>query len=265
MPALSQNNLQTNMEEKNADFEQEGQSLDAFMDGEQENETSEESQTETNETEASQSEEGANTPQEDKPQPFHEHPRWKQREEEMKTLREENEGFKQSLKDVQAVQQSNQVTTLPQWWTKLYGNDSVSQEAYGEYSGHEKEQRNQIREEVRQEQQEFTQKQQDEQSKWDTWVQGEVTALQSEGNTFDKNELMKVAMDIRPTDEQGNISLRKSLDILNLKKSGNDKSKQERKRIAASTGQSIGGDAKDVTPSNVSLRNRSMTSLAQDY
>lgn len=205
---------------------------------------------------------------EEKPLPFHEHPRWKQLQDELKDLRE----FKDKAGDlpdkVEDIQKSQQSKTkeLPQWWVTLVGNDEAAATAFEQYDSYNQQQQASIKKEAIAEYEQQQQQASLEQKRWDKWVDDEVEALKSEGNTFDRNALLKVATEWQPTDEHGNVSLRKSLEILKMQESANKpavKPNEERKKVAALTTSTNKGGTETTTktPNMHSLRGKSMQEL----
>lgn len=267
----------TDVKKSGQELQEDEAFLETLEENEEEKETPSESSTDNNEDGDKPSQEGDksddkpkegeeadNTPTEDKPEPFHKHPRWKQVTEENQDLRARLE----ALEQVETPAPSQQDESLPRWWVDLAGDDDVSKNAYKGFQAQTKQDRDDIRKELVQEQQSVVDKQASEQTRWEQWVDLEVQNLKDEGETFDKNELMKVAVDMQPTDENGNISLRKSLQILRLQKaekSGEEKKKQtERKKLASDT---VSGGSGEETPStdvdSSMLRGKSFTALVQ--
>ena len=78
---------------------------------------------------------GDNTTEGEKPKdvPFHEHPRWKEREEELKELR----AFKEEVTDkFQELEKPHSKSgNIPDWFKELYGENEV---AWQKYEEHEK-------------------------------------------------------------------------------------------------------------------------------
>ena len=265
------------MEQKeNVEFEKEG-AIDidnlnqetSIFDGQQEG-NPEESQPEETKTDTDPSQEGEkNTPDESSEEekvPFHKHPRWIERENELKDLREFKEQFSDLPEKVETLQenQKSNTTDLPSDWVHLYGSDDASRQLY-EYNQKQREaDRELLRTELREEREAEIQREAEETKKWDEWVTSEIDVLKSEGNSFNKNELLKVALEVQPTDEEGNISLRKSLEILELRKEAKKGDSSSRKKIAANTATTSQGEqSPQKIASTNTLRNKSFLSLAQ--
>lgn len=205
----------------------------------------------------------------EKPEPFHKHPRWKKMQDENKDLRSELDDMNTTVDEIKDSQQPQGQTQLPDWWIKLAGSDDVSRSAYEGFTQQTKVTRDELREELIAEQEANLEEQQSEKQYWDSWVEEEVQTLKDSGKVFDKNELIKIAMEYQPTDDEGGISLTKAYDILSLKKlekdgKGKDKS-DARKKIASDTTSDGQGEQ---TPSNTidpqELRGKSFSALVQE-
>ena len=247
------------------DIKEEGvDELQELLGDEQEETTEDSSPEETEEsTDSEQSEDKEET--EEETVPFHKHPRWKQMQDDNKALREQIESQSGLAEKVEQIQQSqsNQDESLPKWWTTLYGNDDTSKTAYTEYNSHETDVRASIKQEIVNEQKAQVQQQNDESKKWDDWVDSEIDTLKAEGKTFDRNALMKVATEWQPTDANGNVSLRKSLEILEMQTASKEKPNTERKKVAALTSSNNQGASDGTTKvlTSQQMRGSSMQSL----
>ena len=75
------------------------------------------------------------------------------------------------------------------------------------------------------------------QKKEDEWVDKEIKKLEEEGLKFDRNELLKTALDYLPSDENGNISFQKAYNIMKATKPVSAPSKvvEEKKKVADMT------------------------------
>ena len=163
---------------------------------------------------------------------FDEHPRWKAREEELKGLREFRERAEPLLERLENPPEQN--TNIPSWFTTLYG---ANEEAWNQYKEYDSSRQKQIKEELRSEFEKEQAKRTTEQKRQDEWVETELKSLEAEGFKFNKNELMKVALDYLPTDQDGNISLKKAYDILNISKTHPQPNKvvEDKKKVADQT------------------------------
>lgn len=245
-----------------ADIKKEGE--DPFAELDTEKETPSESQPEKEHEEVipepEKKEEAPEIKEEDTP--FHK--RWEKREEKLNTEWEEKfESYKRSLESTIEEKTRKDDTTIPDWFSELYGDNQI---AWEKYEKHEQERAEAIKRQVIEEQEQARKKEAEESTKWERWVDDEVKKLSDEGLTFDKNELIKTVIDYRPTDDKGNYDLRKAYDILEMKKAKDtvaDKEKSDaRKAIADTTTKTTRGEPakKDyMTPSE--LRNKSWNQL----
>ncbi|MEK7091758.1 MAG: hypothetical protein AAB900_02095 [Patescibacteria group bacterium] len=174
------------------------------------------------------------TPEEGEPavfQAFHKHPRWQAVQEELKELREFRETASPLLEDIK--KSKSETETIPAWFSELYGENEA---AWNKYHDYDTEQRANLRKEIMDEISQQSTKSAEEQKKNDKWVEDELTTLESEGLKFNRNELMKVALEYLPTDNKGNISFRKALDIYEKTKPKEEKPNADaKKKIAAET------------------------------
>jgi len=249
---------------------------------EQETETPEESLTETKEEEESPSQEGEkededseessdessdSTSDETKTLPFHKNPRWKKMQEKNADLQSKLDDLSTSQTEIKESLKTSQAVELPDWWITLADKDETSQKAFRQYQAYNSSQRAEIKKELMAEQKAHTEEQAKESERWTNWVDESMDALKEEGLKFDSNELKKVAVDFQPLDADGNISLRKAYDILQLQKAAKkDTSKATAKKaVAAKTTSSNRGDSKEeFTPSTNSLRFKDHDTLMRD-
>lgn len=241
---------------------------------EEEKETPTESSSEDNQDGDEPSQEGGEESKGDsdentldeKPEPFHKHPRWQQ-------MRTENEDLKATLDElktrVDEGEKAQSPIEMPDWAAKAFGTDEVGKQIYQGFINQGKSDREQIREEILAEQEELATQQQQEQKKWDNWADEGIETLKENGKDFDRNELIKVAIEYQPTDDEGNISLDKAYAILSMQKAQKEadgKGKNNaRKKLASST---VSNNQGEPTPSNQidpkELRSKSFSALVQD-
>jgi len=211
-----------------------------------------------NNDEVAKPEEGEHTPE--KQVPFHEHPRWKEREKELEELRAFREEASSKLAEIDSRQNEDNEVQIPRWFSTLYGENSEAWEAYQEHSQEEREQlKRETIESMRQEQVQAVQEEQ----KWVDWVEDGVARLQAEGKTFDKNELLKAVIDYGFTDETGNYDFGKAYNFLEATKGNRQNPQTEaKKRVAdiSSSGRSGESSKKDFMTQK-DLRHKSWSSL----
>lgn len=205
------------------------------------------------ETEGSKPVEGDNTP--DKELPFHEHPRWKAREEELENLRHEVIELKTLKED------KKENTTIPEWFKELFGEN---EKAWEKYSERESVREQEIEQKIISRQEETRVQSENEIKYWNKWVDDEIGRLEGEGKHFDKNKLIKTMLDYRPSDEKGNFDFNagyKIYEALEMKEANPAKS-EARKQLADTATKSSRSEPqkKDYMTSN-ELRHKSWGAL----
>lgn len=223
-----------------------------------ETETPSESQPEK-EPETAKPEEGEGTPEENVP--FHKHPRWIERENELNELRERDEARAKEIEELKSLKTEPSSTNIPDWFVKLYGENEPAYKAWQEQN---KSEREQIKTEILAEQEQKRVQAETDIKKWNKWVEDEVKGLQDEGKQFDRNELIKVMLEYRPTDENNNFDFKKGYAIMEaLKAKEVDPARSiARKEIADKATRSSSGDKpkKDYQTQN-ELRGKSWNQL----
>ncbi len=218
-------------------------SEDKLLGEEQETETPSDPPTENNEETESPSHQGEEAPQaegekntdEEENVPFHKHPRFKELIDERNDLRRQFDELRTTVDTVQQkIVPQNQDVKIPNWFQKLYGED---RDSWLEYQAERQQELDAVKQSIYTEQQEAQKKYEDSVKRWDNYTKQQIEVLEDEGKSFDKNELMKVVLDYKPTDEQGNFDFHKAYEILEIKKKSeeNPAKSEARKKIAAST------------------------------
>ncbi|MCR4278114.1 MAG: hypothetical protein NUV85_03850 [Candidatus Berkelbacteria bacterium] len=209
------------------------------------------------------------TPDSEKGEPkvfeaFHKHPRWIALNQELDELREFREKAAPLLDRLgDEPSKTEETSKIPEWFVELFGENEGSWKKYRDY---DVEQRKQLRTEIFNEIRSVETHKKEEEKKWDKWVDTEVQKLEDEGLKFNRNELLKIAVDYAPTGSDGNVSLRKAYQILVATK-GEQKPSikpavEEKKKIADQTMQKgkPEGERKDYkTPAD--LRGKSFRDL----
>lgn len=260
--------MSTDLNDIFADVKVEG--ADPFAQFDKEAEIPSESQPE-NEPEADKPEEGDNTPNEDNI-PFHKHPRWIERENELRTLREEKEQMARSLDELNSFKEEvseklsktdAQDSDIPEWFSELYGENQV---AWNKYQQHEQAKEAELEERFINRQIQEQQKAQEETNHWNKWVEDGINGLVAKGHKFDRNELIKTMLDYRPTDENNNLDFDAGYRILEATKANKDvpdsAKSTARKQLADTTTKSTGGEKKQKEFMTMGeLRNKSWNQL----
>lgn len=161
--------------------------------------------------------EGVNTPDEDN-LPFHKHPRWKEMHERNKRLESELNEFKtfresatRDLESVKSAKDAKSEEVIPERAKRLFGENP---EAYRLWKEEMEDWKTQAKREVYEDQQRVQAESQARLSQANSWIDQSLNTLREEGKEFDKNELFKVAKEFMPTDENGNLDLRRAYNIM---------------------------------------------------
>ena len=219
------------------------------------------------EQEKSPSQEGEkeSTPEEDKV-PFHKHPRFQEITRENRELKEAVKGLSKFREEAEPKlkELGQKGQPIPQWFANTFGEN---EQAWEQYQGYEKELRQKIKDEFYQEQEELGKQQEAEQKKWSDWTSNQLQQLKDEGLKFDQNELLKVLVEYKPMDDEGNLNFHKGYEILSKIKTaeGVDKSKktEEKKKTASATMEGgEGGEQERKYRTSKDLRNKDWTDLA---
>ena len=199
----------------------------------------------------------------EKDPPFHQHPRWIAREQELNELRDFRDKAMPLLEKLTESKPIEENKEIPEWFVELFGDNDAAWKKYRAYNVKEREQ---LRNEIVTEFQGQAKRLEDEQKKSDQWLESELGKLEGEGLKFDRNELLKVALEYLPSDENGDISLHKAYQIMQGQKATagpeKPKSAEEKKKVASQT---MGKDGKDDQPkgykTSADLRHKSFTDL----
>jgi len=163
--------------------------------------------------------------------PFHKHPRFKSLVEEKNRYKEELDELKERVesKFSELEESRSQTQPIPNWFSDAFGDNP---EVWEKYQSHEKEAREEIKREIREELESEQNHKAEESQKWEDWVDDQIETLKDDGLKFEKNELMKVMVDYKPTDEQGNIDFKRGYEILQMTKKKDPEKSEARKQIA---------------------------------
>ena len=142
--------------------------------------------------------------------PFHKHPRWIERENELNELRERDTQTVKEIAELRALSETKSNADIPDWFTELYGEN---QTAWDKYSVHEARRTEEIESRIIARQQEAQNKVIEDGVKWDQWVDTEISRLEGQGKSFDRNKLIKTMLDYSPTDANNNLDFDKGLKI----------------------------------------------------
>lgn len=203
--------------------------------------------------------EGVNTPEDNIP--FHKHPRWIERENELNSLKEQNEQTARELAEFREQRKESADTQVPEWFQELFGDNEV---AYRKYEEHEKARTEEIKQRVIQEQEQARVQATQETQKWNQWVTQNLDRLEAEGKQFDRNKLINTMLEYKPTDENNNFDFRAGYKIYEaLEAKEVDPAKSLARKQLADTASTTSKGEKKVqdyqTPET--LRNKSWHSL----
>lgn len=196
--------------------------------------------------------------------PFHEHPRWREREEELKQLRAFREEVTPKLSMLEQKLQAQATTdeNIPEWFKELYGENAVAWQKYSERSKLEREE---IKKEIVAEQEAKHLEAQKEEQYWNNWVEEGIKGLQTVGLEFDRNALIKVMLENSQavTNALGNFDFNLGYKLYKVKYPDNSQANsQARKKLAdtATKSSRTDKDSKDYMTSN-ELRNKTWNQL----
>lgn len=198
----------------------------------------------------------------DKQVPFHEHPRWKEREEELKELRAFKDEASSKLSEFERkISKPSENTNIPDWFKELYGENEVAWQKYQEHSQQEREQ---MKKDILAEQEAKREEAQKEETYWNNWVEEGIRGLQSVGLEFDRNVLIKTMLDNpkEVTNALGNFDFNLGYKLYREQNPISQVNTDARKRIADTTTKSSSTEkrAKDYMTSN-ELRGKSWNQL----
>ena len=185
-------------------------------------------------TEATASSPTEETPKDEENVPFHKHPRFKAIISENHALKEKVEELSSLKEKVERLESSTtqKSVEIPAWFSEVWGLNEDAWSKYQQFSSAEKAA---YKEEIKREILAEQNKEKEETEKWDRWIDSQIEALESEGKTFDRNELMKVMSDYRPTDGQGQYDFHKGYELYSKLKALDEKPEVQkaRKEVAA--------------------------------
>lgn len=261
-------------------FGQEGETLNQVLDGlkldtatpiepeAEEKENSSDSSTEKNQEAETQSSEGdkkedktSEDTQDVKDEPFHK--RWKEQRDKLERdfqvkLEEQSKQFEEKL---QAIKPVDSIQT-PEWVKKIYGESAEGVEFYKNFKAEREQELSQFEANILAKQRLEVERSRQEEQRWTGWVKEQLDSLKDDGKTFDQNELMKVATDYMPTDEEGNISFPKAYAIYErLKASEAQPEKQDARKRLADAATASKSNSTEASPKSYqtpdTLRNKS--------
>ena len=232
-----------------ADIQQDSISLDEVMRKLDEvgKDTPTESPTEKNQTEEAPSSQGAAEEQKADPNiesdtnvPFNKHPRWKQMQEERDQLRRQVEDLEASARSVaeRLPAPVEGIEDIPTWFQMAVSNDV---NIWKEYKKHSSVEREELKRELFQEQQNVKQREVQESQRWSKYVDDSLAKVQDKYNVDfsteqgknTQKEFVDFMMKRRPTDAQGSYDFNNGWEWFSeLKQKTPDRS-EGKKKVAA--------------------------------
>lgn len=196
--------------------------------------------------------------------PFHKHPRFQEIIHSNSDLKEKLELANKAIEELKTVKKVED-EPIAGWFKELYGEN---EDAWKIYNTQSKRDREETKREILAELENKSKSQEQESVKWNNWVDNEVIKLAEDGHKFDRNKLMKIMVDYKPTDETGNLDFNKGIDLYEklYKEEPIDKDKSNIKKKIADTTTSAGKSIQDKPAflTAKQLRYKSFTTLAED-
>lgn len=193
--------------------------------------------------------------------PFHEHPRWKEREAELQELRAFKESAAPKLSELEQKLKPSEKSNIPEWFKELYGENEV---AWQKYSEHTQQEREQMTKDILAQQEAKREEAQKEETYWNNWVEEGVKGLQLVGLEFDRNALLKTMLDNpkEVTNALGNFDFNLGYKLYREKNPINQVNSEARKKLADTATKSSPSEksSKDFMTSN-ELRGKSWNQL----
>lgn len=148
--------------------------------------------------------------------PLHKDARFKRVIEERNRERAEKRELLERLERLEkgGKEAQTKASAKPAWFAKYFGDDEEAWQGFQQMTSAAKEEaKAEALAELKREQETSSKESQ----RWTGWVNEQIEALEDEGETFERNALLKVMDEYRPTGEDGNLDFRKGLELLKLK------------------------------------------------
>lgn len=260
------------MSEENflADVQKEGDQQDPFADLNKGEENPSESlpEKDSEKVEPDQGDEPEDAPENTDQEnvPFHKHPRWMERENELKQLKQDLESAKDQLAQFSENNNSQPSNPdIPEWFSETYGDDP---KLWARYQQVHTEQKERIKQELREEAIEAQKQEEEETKHWTNWVGNQIQDLvDNKGlDPKDIDELKNIMLKYKPTNDDNDLDFEAGYELLKLSKTQREavtKEKVEAKKKVASltTERSKGDSGKKDYLTNNDLQHRGWTSL----
>lgn len=205
--------------------------------------------------------------------PFHKHPRWIAKQQEMDDLKKQIEDLEELTRKTETKDEDNKDSTpIPQEFIDLFGNDKAIWDKWQKLSAR---QREDIKKEVTEELQNKEQSSAKAIEDGKKYVEESLTALEKSGQKFDRNDLIKFMIDFEAEyapilNKEGNYDFAKGLELMQKVKSngGEDTTKTQdieaKKKLGSIEKKSGGEEDKPKVPTTRDIRNKSFNTLASE-
>jgi hypothetical protein len=163
--------------------------------------------------------------------PYHKDPRWMEMYSKSKKVDEVEEELAElrAWREQQESSKPAETQPIPDWFRKLYGDDTEVWKAYQESTKSEKEAwKKEFFEELESRETEKVESI----KRGEEWIADQLADLKDQGHTFDENELVKVVVDNQLFDKEGNPNFKAGLRFLEADKT---EPMNPKKRIASMT------------------------------
>jgi len=143
--------------------------------------------------------------------PFHKHPRFKRLIEHNKDLKAQLDQLSQRIPQPKA-----EMGEPPTWFSNLYGKQPELWEEYQKYNVEQQEAyMDKMLVKFEERQANLAKEKEAQQAQLQDWLDDKMTELEDTGAAFDKEELLAVMQQYKPTDAEGNLDFKSGLELLN--------------------------------------------------
>jgi hypothetical protein len=216
---------------------------------------------------------------EDDDVPFHKHPRFKELIKSNKELQEQNELLATKIEEINTGLKKGETTNtnvspadskLLSTFEQLYGTNDPNafnlwKQATIEAVGYNEDK---VIEKYEKKLEERKANEQKELDKWKGWVNERVDEVIESKEVLpeERDELLKVMEDYKPTYAEGNLNFHKGAELLKLFKQFKPNTSKERKKLAGQISSNSSSETSNdnSVQSNVSLRHKSFSELARE-
>lgn len=185
---------------------------------------------ETPSTEGEEQDEPPANTQVAEPLPWHKDPRWIEWQDDKKNLTSKVEELESRLNHpIESTEE------IPNWFTKVYGDDP---EIYAQYKEHHKQELAEIKQSAINELKAEEEKSKQELDRYRQEVEDGIAELKAEGHSFDENALKKIVLDEQLFDSNGKFNFRAGLKLMQTPVS--NPAQEAKKQLAGKTAPTTG-------------------------